>query len=191
MRSLCLILWFCCILTWPQWWLVFCWSVNMLRDKYKMGFNQGLYAFGLEVGLFLLSSYEAQTHQFDSVSACSTEVRHWHTLDTTMISVRHAILCVKFKKYYFLTRTRIRQCWMWLRYHMDTARIRSGYGLVLFFPIIWWTKKEFKGVKIQVHSRIFFEMSIKIVPHVFWKEYRKYTWHILRLLHVFWKGFRK
>ena len=54
----------------------------------------------------------------------------------------------------------------------DTARTQSN---TFFFPIIWWTKKEFKGSKIQLHLRSLFEMSTEILSHIFWKWYREYT----------------
>ena len=61
------------------------------------------------------------------------------------------------------------------RTRLDTAHIWPEYNLILFFPIIWWTKKEFKDQKTQVHLEILFELSIEIVSHIFWKGYRKHT----------------
>ena len=51
----------------------------------------------------LVNLYEASTHQVDGVSACPTQVGHRRALDTSMTRVRHTVLCVPFKKYYFLT----------------------------------------------------------------------------------------
>ena len=66
----------------------------------------------------------------------------------------------------------------------DTAKIQTS----TFFPIIWWTKKEFKSPKAKIHLEILFEVSTEIVPHIFWKGYRKHTWHILRMLQFFERG---
>ena len=49
--------------------------------------------------------YEAWTHQVDGVSAYPTQVGHRRALDTSTTRVRHAVLRVPFKKYYFLDRT--------------------------------------------------------------------------------------
>ena len=81
-----------------------------------------------------------------------------------------------------------------IEYSLDTCRTwlgRASDKASTFFSIIWWTEKKFKGPKIQVYLKILFEVSTEIVPHIFWKEYRKYTWYILRILQFFWKGFRK
>ena len=142
--------------------------------------------------------YEARTHQVDGVSACPIQVGYWRALDTSTTRVQHAVLCILFKKYYFLVQTRVEHNRIWLehastqlKYGLDMAWIRLEYNLILFFPIIWWIKKEFKGPKTQVHLGILFEVSTEIVSHSFWKGYRKYTWYILRMLYFFLERFRK
>ena len=51
--------------------------------------------------------YEGRTHQFDGVSVCLTQVGHQCVLDISTPRLRHMILHVPFKKYYFPTRTRV------------------------------------------------------------------------------------
>ena len=46
-------------------------------------------------------------HQVDGVSACPTQVGHRRALDISMTRVRHAVLCVLFKKYYLSTQTHV------------------------------------------------------------------------------------
>ena len=122
-----------------------------------------------------IKSYEARTHQLDGVSACSTQVGHRRALDTSTTCVWHAVLRVSFKKYYLfgsdtrrtqlnMARTRAEHGSDARRTRLNTARIRPKHNLVLFFPIIWWIKKEFKGLKTQVHLEILFEVSIEIIP---------------------------
>ena len=59
------------------------------------------------VTVIIAAAYEARTHQVDCVSACPTQVEHRRTLDISMTCVRHAVLRVQFKKYYFSARTRV------------------------------------------------------------------------------------
>ena len=131
-------------------------------------------------------------HKWDT-NARWTPVRHVSDMRSYMSHLKNIIFrlgCASnMTGYSSDTRwTRLRRMSDITEHGSDMARVRPS----IFFPIIWWTKKKFKGPKTQIYLGILFEVSIKIVPHIFWKEYRKYTWYIyiLRILH-FLEGFRK
>ena len=89
-------------------------------------------------------------HQFDGVSACPTQVGYRRALDTSTTRVRKAVLCVPFKKYYFLTRTRIGHCLDACQTWLDTARIQPKHDLVLFFfQLFDRPKKNSKAQKLK------------------------------------------
>ena len=73
-------------------------------------------------------TYEARTHQVDSVFACPTQVGHRRALDTSTTRVRHAVLRVSFKKYYLSTWTPVRHNRIWLGHAPDMARTRARHG---------------------------------------------------------------
>ena len=81
-------------------------------------------------------AYEARTHQVDGVSACPTQVGHRRSLNTSTTRVRHAVLCVPFKKYYLSAQTRVGHNRIWLGHALHMARTgvvhdwtQLGYGL--------------------------------------------------------------
>ena len=98
---------------------------------------------GVSQVIMLAITYEAWTHQLDYVFTCPTQVEYQRVLSTSTTCLRHVILCVPFKKYYFSTWTRLDMAWTCVRHGsdmrqmwLDMARIRLKYDLVLFFPII-------------------------------------------------------
>ena len=95
-------------------------------------------------------------------------------LDPSTTHVRHAVLCVSFKKYYFSAQTRVRHGLDTRWTQVDMTHIRLEHNLVLFSNYLM-DKKRIQRSKNQIYLGILFEVSIEIVPHIFWKRYRKYT----------------
>ena len=87
--------------------------------------------------------YELWIHQVDRVSACLTQMRYRCTLDISITCVRHAVLRVPVKKYYFSTRTRDRHDW----HCSDMARIQSS--TFFFFQLFDGSKKNSKDKKCK------------------------------------------